>query len=79
MRAQNKAPDELMPYSEHAAATATYAMINAFESMAAGLWAVEQRQVEEAKARFLATMERMRQDNTFYNQHLTVESDGGGR
>jgi hypothetical protein len=63
MRDQNKPPDEIMSYSEHAGATATYAMINAFESMASGLWAIEQRQVEEAKARYLATIEAMRLEN----------------
>lgn len=60
MREQNKEPDELMPYSEHSGAVATYAVINAFESIASGLWVEEQRQLEQAKAAFLANMENMR-------------------
>lgn len=65
MREQNKEPDELMPYSEHSGAVATYAVINAFESIASGLWAEEQRQLEAAKARFLESMGNMRD-----GQHL---------
>jgi hypothetical protein len=60
MREQNKEPDELMSYSEHSGAVATYAVINAFESIASGLWTEEQRQLEAAKARFLESMERAR-------------------
>ena len=73
MREQNKEPNELMPYSEHAGATATYAVINAMESIATGLWAVEQQQVEAAKARYLDAIAGMRRAHAY-----SIESDSGG-
>lgn len=60
MREQNKEPDELMPYSEYGAASATYAVVNAMESIATGLWAVEQQQVEAARTAFIAQIEQTR-------------------
>lgn len=46
MREQNKEPNDLMPYSEFGAASATYAVINAIESIAEGLKAEEQRKLD---------------------------------
>ena len=69
MREQNKEPNELMSYSEHSGAVATYAVINAMEFIAGGLWAEEQRQVEVASANFLAQIESMRMsDEAIYGR-----------
>lgn len=60
MRDQNPEPDQLMPHSEYSAASGTYAVIKAMESIAGGLWVEEQRQVEVARQNYLDRIESMR-------------------
>jgi len=62
MRKQNKEPNELMPYSEFGSASATYAVINAIESIGKGLAAEERRKTE-------AWMESMRAQQEWQDEH----------
>jgi hypothetical protein len=57
MREQNKEPNELMSYSEHSGAVATYAVINALESISVGLKAEEDRQYEATMARYQRSLD----------------------
>ena len=69
MREQNPEPDQLMPHSEYSAASGTYAVIKAMESIATGLWDEEQRQVEVARQRYMEEIEFRRQVNVaFYGR-----------
>jgi hypothetical protein len=63
MRDQNPEPDQLMPHSEYAAASGTYAVIKAMESLAGGLWVEEERQLAAARQRYLFEIEAMREES----------------
>jgi hypothetical protein len=59
MREDTAEPDELMPYLEFAAASATYATIRAMEALAEGLKAEEERRAEETRQKFIREIDNM--------------------
>lgn len=70
MREQNTEPNELMSYSEYGAASSTYAVINAMESLSAGLKAEEDRQ-------FDAFIKSMRRDSEARSAAIKFSNSDG--
>lgn len=75
MREQNKEPHQLMMHSEYSAASGIYAVVKAMESIASGLLAEEERQMEEMMRRNLETIERMRQSTEIRKSYLLNHVD----
>jgi hypothetical protein len=71
MRKQNTEPNDLMPYSEFGAASATYAVINAIESIGKGLAAEEKRKNDAWMANMKAQQEWQEEhsDSRRYGPH----------
>lgn len=63
MRTMNEKPNMEMPHSEFMAASGTYAMIAALESLAHGLRAVEEQEMENRRKFYEEQMRKMRMMN----------------
>lgn len=73
MRLMNEKPDMLMPHAEYMAASGIYAMISGLESLAVGLKAEEERQLQEAREAYQRQIERMRSIHANQFGHYIID------